>query len=91
MGAHFELAARYLCIGWKPTPNVTADTAMLDVKDVPNNQTDSHEEMTMNENVPYIWRVNYRNNLAQPEKVLDIAHRKAREFLSRAGMRSSTR
>ena len=45
----------------------------------------------MNENVPYIWRVNYRNNLAQPEKVLEDAHRKAREFLSRAGMRSSTR
>ena len=39
--------------------------------------------------VPYIWRVNYRNNLAQPEKVLEIAHRKAREFLSRAA--TSTR
>jgi len=43
----------------------------------------------MNENVPYIWRVNYRNNLVQPEKVLEIAHRKAREFLSRAA--TSTR
>src|SRR6516164_9253785 len=40
--------------------------------------------MTMNENVPYIWRVDYRNNMASPEKVLEIAHRKAREFLSRA-------
>jgi hypothetical protein len=49
----------------------------------------SLEEMTMNENVAYIWRVNYRNNLAQPEKVLEIAHRKAREFLSRAA--TSTR
>jgi len=45
----------------------------------------------MNENVPYIWRVNYRNNLAQPEKVLEIAHRKARQYLNRAAMRSSTR
>ena len=43
----------------------------------------------MNENVPYIWRANYRNNLAQPEKVLEIAHRKAREFLSRGA--TSTR
>ena len=45
----------------------------------------------MNENVPYIWRANYRNNLTQPEKVLEIAHRKARQYLNRAAMRSSTR
>jgi hypothetical protein len=43
----------------------------------------------MNKNVPYIWRVDYRNNMASPEKVLEIAHRKAREFLSRAA--TSTR
>ena len=27
----------------------------------------------MSENVPYIWRVNYRNNMTSPEKVLEIA------------------
>ena len=32
----------------------------------------------MSENVPYIWRVNYRNNMTSPEKVLEIAHEKAR-------------
>jgi hypothetical protein len=45
----------------------------------------------MNENVPYIWRVNYRNNMASPEKVLEIAHEKARQYLARAATRPSTR
>jgi hypothetical protein len=38
----------------------------------------------MNEHVPYIWRSNYRNQAASPEKVLEIAHAQAREYLSRA-------
>jgi len=44
----------------------------------------------MSENVPYIWRVNYWNNMTSPEKVLEIAHEKARQYLSRAVMRSIT-
>ena len=44
----------------------------------------------MSENVPYIWRVNYRNNMTSPEMVLEIAHEKARQYLSRAVMRSIT-
>jgi hypothetical protein len=46
----------------------------------------------MNENVPFIWRVNYRNGF---EKItghdLEIAHEKARQYLGRAVARSSTR
>ena len=38
----------------------------------------------MNENVPYIWRKNYRNEAASPEQLLEIAHEKARQYLSRA-------
>ena len=44
----------------------------------------------MNKHVPYIWRVNYRNEPRSPETVqLEIAHEKARQILrknlSRAG------
>jgi tetratricopeptide (TPR) repeat protein len=35
-------------------------------------------------NVPFVWRVNYRNDAASPEKTLEIAHEQAREYLSRA-------
>ena len=35
----------------------------------------------MNQNVPFIWRVNYRNKVASPETSLDIAHEKARQYL----------
>jgi hypothetical protein len=45
----------------------------------------------MNENVPYIWRANYRNNTTSPEKVLELAHEKAREYLNRAARRAVTR
>jgi len=38
----------------------------------------------MNENVPFIWRKNYRNEAASPEKALEYAHEKARQYLSRA-------
>jgi hypothetical protein len=38
----------------------------------------------MNENVPFIWRKNYRNEAASPEKLLENAHEKARQYLSRA-------
>jgi hypothetical protein len=37
----------------------------------------------MNQNVPYIWRKNYRNDAPAPEKALEIAHERARKFLSR--------
>jgi hypothetical protein len=38
----------------------------------------------MNENVPFIWRKDYRNEAASPEKVLENAHEKARQYLRRA-------
>ena len=38
----------------------------------------------MNQNVPFIWRKNYRNELASPEKVLEYAHKTATQYLSRA-------
>jgi hypothetical protein len=38
----------------------------------------------MDEILPYIWRKNYRNRAAFPEKVLEIAHERAREYFSRA-------
>jgi hypothetical protein len=38
----------------------------------------------MNENVPFIWRKNYRNEAASPEKVLDVAHERARQYLGQA-------
>ena len=33
--------------------------------------------------VPFIWRVNYRNEITLPEKTLEIAHEKARQYLQR--------
>jgi hypothetical protein len=41
-------------------------------------------EPQMDEILPYIWRKNYQNRGALPEKVLEIAHEQAREYLSRA-------
>ena len=38
----------------------------------------------MNENVPFIWRKNYRNEMAAPQDVLRIAHERARQYLSRS-------
>jgi hypothetical protein len=40
--------------------------------------------MKMNDDVPFIWRKNYRNETASPERLLEIAHEKARQYLSRA-------
>jgi hypothetical protein len=37
--------------------------------------------ITMNHNVPFIWRVNYRNEVASRETFLEIAHEKARQYL----------
>jgi len=37
--------------------------------------------MTMNKNVPFIWRVNYRNEVNPPKKVL--AHEEARQYLQK--------
>ena len=37
--------------------------------------------ITMNQNVPFIWRVNYRNKAASPETFLEIAHERARQYL----------
>ena len=37
--------------------------------------------ITMNQNVPFIWRVNYRNEAASPETFLEIAHERARQYL----------
>jgi hypothetical protein len=44
----------------------------------------------MNKNVPYIWRKNYRNEAASPERVLEIAHENARQYLSRAAAINET-
>ena len=38
----------------------------------------------MNENVPFVWRKNYRNEGGSHETQLEIAHEKARQYLSRA-------
>ena len=35
----------------------------------------------MNQNVPFIWRVNYRKKAASPETFLEIAHETARQYL----------
>ena len=35
----------------------------------------------MNQNVPFIWRVNYCYEAAPPETFLEIAHEKARQYL----------
>jgi hypothetical protein len=35
----------------------------------------------MNQNVPFIWRVNYCNKPASPETFLEIAHERARQYL----------
>jgi len=32
---------------------------------------------------PSIWRVDYRNEITPPEKMLEIAHEKARQYLQR--------
>jgi hypothetical protein len=45
----------------------------------------------MNENVPFIWRKNYRNEAASPEKVLENAHEKARQYLTRAAAINESR
>ena len=38
----------------------------------------------MNENLPFLWRKYYRNEATSSEKVLEIAHEQARQYLSRA-------
>jgi hypothetical protein len=43
-------------------------------------------EMQMNDDLPFIWRKNYRNEMASPERLLEIAHEKARQYLSRAAV-----
>jgi hypothetical protein len=37
--------------------------------------------ITMNQNVPFIWRVNYCDKAAAPETFLEIAHETARQYL----------
>jgi len=38
----------------------------------------------MNDDLPFIWRKNYRNEMASPERLLEMAHEKASQYLSRA-------
>lgn len=38
----------------------------------------------MNQDVPFVWRKNYHSEGGSHEKLLEIAHEKAREYLSRA-------
>ena len=45
----------------------------------------------MNDNVPFIWRKNYRNEAPSPEKVLENAHEKALQYLSRAAAINESR
>jgi hypothetical protein len=42
----------------------------------------------MNNFVPYVWRKNYSNNGPWLEKVLQTAHERARQHLSRAATSS---
>jgi hypothetical protein len=37
----------------------------------------------MNKHVPFIWRVNYRNEPRAPETALEITHEKARQILQK--------
>ena len=43
--------------------------------------TQDRRHHTMNQNVPFIWRVNYCYEAAPPETFLEIAHEKARQYL----------
>ena len=45
----------------------------------------------MKDDLPYIWRKNYRNEATSPEKVLENAHEKARQYLSRAAAINESR
>ena len=38
----------------------------------------------MNDDLPFIWRKNYRDETIPSEKVLEKAHEKARQYLTRA-------
>jgi len=44
----------------------------------------TQDRITMNQNVPFIWRVNYHNEAALPETFLEIAHEKARQYLRKS-------
>ena len=37
----------------------------------------------MNENLPFLWRRYFRNEAISSEKVLEITHEQARQYLSR--------
>ena len=37
----------------------------------------------MNQNVPFVWRKNYQNEVGSNEELLETAHEKARQYLSR--------
>jgi len=41
-------------------------------------------EMKMYDDLPFIWRKNYRNEAVPSEKMLENAHEKARQYLIRA-------
>ena len=38
----------------------------------------------MNENLPFVWRKNYHNEGGWQKNLLEIAHERARRYLSRA-------
>jgi len=42
-----------------------------------------HRSTTMNKHVPFIWQVNYRNEPKLSETLLEIAHKKATEYLQK--------
>ena len=42
----------------------------------------------MNKHVPYVWRKNYCYDERRSQKFLQIAHEKARQYLSRAAKAS---
>jgi len=45
----------------------------------------------MNENLPFVWRKNYHNEGGPHEKLLEIAHERARQYLSRAAAINESR
>jgi len=44
-------------------------------------------EMQMNHDLPFIWRKNYRNEMASPERLLEIGARKGSTISESCGRR----
>jgi hypothetical protein len=79
---------------WSQIGRGTSDVTLLEplrAEPVRNIRWLQLTEMKMNDDVPFIWRKNYRNETASPERMLEIAHEKARQYLSRAAEVDATK